>query len=110
PAQARPSEVGSETLPRLNPPRTRCLADFFRGRFACGLAARKRFRLTRKSHGGDTSWLRRSAKTRGLTTPSQGGHDLSWKHRVPRRRVDGAVRPQCFRPVRAPPLVLCEKV
>src|SRR5208283_1488898 len=66
--------------------------------------------LTRKSHDSETSWLRGSAKTRGLTTPSQGGQDLSRKHRVPRRRVDGAVCPQCFRPVRVPPLVLCEKV
>src|SRR5208283_5622565 len=40
--------------------------------------------LTRKFHGGDTPWLRRSAKTRGLTTPSQGGRDFARKHRVPR--------------------------
>ena len=47
-----------------------------------------------------SSW-RGCAKTRGLTTPSEGAHRLPPKHRVSQRRVDGAVCPRCFRPRRA---------
>jgi len=55
-----------------------------------------------------SSW-RGSAKTRGLTTPSQGAHRLSRKPRAQQRRVDGAVCPRGFRPRRAHPLVPRER-
>jgi hypothetical protein len=54
--------------------------------------------LARASHGSRPSFRRDSAKSRGLTTPSQGAHRVPRKHRVPPRRVDGTVCPQGFRP------------
>ena len=44
-----------------------------------------------------------AAKTRGLTTPSQGARHLQQTPRMHRGRVDGAVCPRCFRPRSVPP-------
>ena len=56
-----------------------------------------------------TYFLREPAKTRGLTTPSQGARLIPLKHRIPLRSVDGAGCPRCFRPVRTLPLASREE-
>jgi hypothetical protein len=61
------------------------------------------------SHRRGIRSLRSVAKTRGLTTPSQGG-DIARENTL--RRADAWTErsvPRCFRPVRGLPPVACEK-
>ena len=69
----------------------------------------RRATLTAVSHSLGNPQVLRVAKTRGLTTPSQGGNIA--RENTLRRVAAWTERsvPRCFRPVRGLPPVACEK-